>query len=101
MDQPLIALVAVAQGPDSMSGPLYGGSQLTITPIPGDLMLFSDLRGHQVYTWSTCLSLQGHSYTEITESEKETIVGTMMKRGSSLQGVGGRVQWATVAESTN
>lgn len=49
----LNSTVALTQDPDSVSGPPHGGSQLTITPIPGDPMLFSDLGGHQVYTWNT------------------------------------------------
>ena len=46
----LKALVTLGRGSGFGSSDPHGGSQPSVTPIPGDLMLSSDLRGHQAGT---------------------------------------------------
>jgi hypothetical protein len=49
--------------PEFSLGHPHGGSQASITAVPGDPMLSSDLHGHQACTWCTYIHAgKGHAY---------------------------------------
>ena len=50
--------LALAEDQTSNSQQPHGGSQLSITPVPGDPMLPSDLLWHQACMWHTDITIR-------------------------------------------
>lgn len=61
LGQGLRALASLSEDLGFGSQHPHGGSQLSVTPVPGDLMASSDLHGYQTHVWYIDIHASQHS----------------------------------------